>query len=833
MATYKNIGTSNFTTAANWAVVKAYNETETAIQALTTTPVAAPNYTATTETADGVLVKFSTRANVAGTITCQLYNVTTATVVATQTIDVTDLGITDFTVNYIGCWYYFKFASTVALTSGQNYAVRLSATTGAVWAWRSTANNWNVGIVTTTTGTPTTADVLIVTGEQTGSGTYNSFTVTMDNTATTSWGNIYVGSRGTLDWGTTASTAYYLKLVGNFYWGKNSVVNIGTAGTPMPSTSTASIEFVCASASQYGIVSYGTITTYGATKNVSTKLAANAAIAATTLTTSTSTSWKSGDVIAIAGTTQTSTQAEKRTLSVDAAGTTLTITAGLTNAHGGVAPVQADIINLTRNVKIFGNSTTNVTYIYFPAGGADVSFNYTEIYFCGTNVSTRSTFEIQSAANFTVNYCSMYDSSATTNGLTINRTTIGTISITYHVGYNMSSAINIPAAITQTTWTIDNCIIIRGSMPINDVGGTLTNCIVANAGTANGCTIYELSATAGTINGLTAYGNAGRGFLIYTGGTISNLTVWRNTDYGILINSLSAIAQIGQMLMIDTFTAFGNGLCAVAPTGVNCPVIVKNGTITGGTTLVQPYGFFLGLGSNESVYFVNCTSSGNSTADIGLGSTNFTNFVNCTFSSGVESINSANLTINYEGYSVSSVNHQGITGNNKDWQRNGTIQTDTTIYNLGSPSIRLTPTNATFKLYHKPIKIAVTAGQACTVSVYVRKSVVGDGTAYNGNQPRLILRQNPLAGFTTDTVLDTATNAANGAWLQLSGTTSTVAYDCVLEFYVDCDGTLGWVNIDDWNTTTNVNTKGTGYWDFGQPFINSYFSGQKSYTFVG
>lgn len=80
------------------------------------------------------------------------------------------------------------------------------------------------------------------------------------------------------------------------------------------------------------------------------------------------------------------------------------------------------------------------------------------------------------------------------------------------------------------------------------------------------------------------------------------------------------------------------------------------------------------------------------------------------------------------------------------------------------------------------LKTSVASGATATISVYVRKSSAGDGTAYTGNQPRLIVRKNLAAGITSDTVLATAA-AATGSWEQLSGTTIAVSEDCSLEFF--------------------------------------------------
>jgi hypothetical protein len=179
-------------------------------------------------------------------------------------------------------------------------------------------------------------------------------------------------------------------------------------------------------------------------------------------------------------------------------------------------------------------------------------------------------------------------------------------------------------------------------------------------------------------------------------------------------------------------------------------------------------------------------------------------------------------------------NYQNVNSTFKSYDIYGILQSDTTFYNTASPSLRMTPNNATWKLRHIPNRLAVSSGDSPIISVYVRKSVAGDGTAYNGNQPRLMLRNNYQGGITADTALATATNSANGSWQQLTGTVPTVTRDCVIEFYVDCDGTLGWINVDDWNTTYLKDTRGLKYWYYGTPFVQTNYSSvqQVSSTFI-
>jgi hypothetical protein len=94
--------------------------------------------------------------------------------------------------------------------------------------------------------------------------------------------------------------------------------------------------------------------------------------------------------------------------------------------------------------------------------------------------------------------------------------------------------------------------------------------------------------------------------------------------------------------------------------------------------------------------------------------------------------------------------------------------------------------------------VAVRSGTTKTITIRVRKSVVGDGAAYNGTiQPYVWLPPNGNLGpqFSGVTVM-TASNAANGAWETLTYTTPVCNDDSVLQFWVYQNGTTGWVNWD-------------------------------------
>jgi hypothetical protein len=142
-----------------------------------------------------------------------------------------------------------------------------------------------------------------------------------------------------------------------------------------------------------------------------------------------------------------------------------------------------------------------------------------------------------------------------------------------------------------------------------------------------------------------------------------------------------------------------------------------------------------------------------------------------------------------------SHDHNQVRGVDKSWFHNGSIETDTTpIAGHTQPYQLLSPSDAKFRLQSGRKCAAIQAGATPTFSVYIYKTA-----AYNGHQPRLMLAENYGAFGTAsgDTVLATAT-VGTGSWEHLSGAAPTTLEDTVLCTYVDVDGTVGGVDIDDW-----------------------------------
>lgn len=820
MATLANNSTGNFTTAATWSLIDAASllDSETNTTTSTTAFVSSSNFTPGAITIDGIAIKVSARSGApSGTFSVRLFNSTLAAAVAgtTVTINVTDIVAVNTSTN--SGWVFFKFAAPVLLVAVTNYNVQITSSVNAqVTLYRdATAANWSRFLRTSTTQAPAAADVLYVLGERTGAGTGSSFTVTMNNTTSaTTFGEIQVAGRGTLDWGTAASTNYYLKIAGNLSVYNNAVYQQGTAATPVPSTSTAKLEFANASNVQFGVEVRlgGTFKTGGNPITNSALLAADAAAAATSLTTNVSTGWKSGDSIAIASTTRTRTEAEAKSLTADASGTSLTI-AALTNAHGGTSPVQAELINLTRNVSIFGTSTVNQAYINIVSTSV-VDIQATEMYNMGSATALKRGIDI----------------GTTTGSCTINNSSIHDFVVTSSFGINVSAAANNNITFTNTdmyaiagngvNWgsssvaavanTINNIIVIAAGqaaaavgLNLSDAGGTITN-ITGTSCQGPGITLTDSSNTLavfGTLSNWMAHSNSTIGISFSAVQSINNtptptvttLTAWRNGSTGInLSNAFN--------LTLDTMTGFGNATANLGLGGTETDnITLKNGTFNAGTTLTCPVGLNV-TGSCHEIYVDNTTfgsTTTHATADVNVGVSLVSVRIvlrNCVRSSATKFAGQGNFT---EGSFIASARDQQTSGSHSVAKRFGTTAPDTVIFNYGSPSSRMTPNTVGQKLQGVARKAAVPSGQTVTVSVWVRKSAAGDGTAYTGNQPRLLLLADPAIGVNTTTVLATA-SAATGVWEQLTATTPAATDDAVFQFAIDCDGTAGWVNTDDW-----------------------------------
>lgn len=832
MATLLSAATGNFTASGTWALCDATAnlDSEAGSTASTTSYVPANGATGTqfapgAITVDGIALKVSSKTS-GGTLTVDLYNNTIAGQVAGSevTIDVADV--------LAGGWVFIKFASSILLLAANNYIVQIkTSTTGTVTLFRNaTASNWSRQLRTTTNQAPAATDQLIIAGEHTGSGTGNSFTVTMNETASTVYGStsfsqsITANRRATLAYGTSASTAYKLQYTGVFRVNDGGTLTIGAIGSAMPSTSSGTLQFDCTANVDTGlyIAPGGTFTVRGNPLSfVKTLLAANASAAATSLTTADSTGWLNGDNLCLASTSRTNSECETKALTAGASGTTLTISA-ITSAHNGTSPTQAEVGNLTRNVKILGESTSLQGYVVFDTTSV-IDIQYAEFKNLGSgNASKRGIDCAITTGTCNFQYNSIWDG-AIASSLAWNQSagTAANITFSNNIVYNVIGTGPITIAATSGINNIyDNNLLIHlqnsAAFSIADVGGTITNNTAVGGNT--GFVVSEV-AVIGTFSGNTGHSAQGSNFTFssLTGGIISNSTSWRsNFTAGIQIN--------GQVsgVTFDGIVSFGNNTTDIN-LSFSSNLTFNNITLNGDTTFSTASGIaFTATAPTPDILITNSdfgTVTGIKTAhtqDILILSTAYPQITlhNTKLASSTEV---GSQTSMLSGSYIRSQKHDQTAGNHKAFLKYGTLTIDTTIFD-SSPSERLTPNTAGSKLPSSSFFAAVDNAGTATVSVKVRESIAGDGTDYNGSRIRLIVKKNVAAGISADTVLATATVASEGAFETISGTTASVTDDCVLEFFVDCDGTTGWANIDTWVGPTAKSTLGEKYWKDGNFF---------------
>ncbi len=833
MAVLAAAADGNLTSSSTWRLVDStsYLNSETGSETLTTaySGTRSSAFTPGAITIDAIYVKLASRVGTTGTMSVSLYNNTGAADVAGTevTINMNDLPA----VSSDGTWICFKFGSSVTLAGATSYSVQAkTSSSGQCSLYRDgTADNISRALRTTTTQAPTTGDDMIISGEWTAAATVTSRTVTMNSTAATDYGSnttslvtpaLSISSNGTLTCGTTAATNYVLRLSGYLKVVGGGTLNYGTSGTPMPRDSTAVLEFDCAADGDFGVYisNVGTANLYGLSrtsgKNITRCLLnTDEAASSTSLGVDTDTGWLSGDSIAIASTTQTRTQSETRVLNGNAGASSMDITAGLTNAHSGTSPTQAEVILLTRNVKVRSVSSTSMTFFYINIG-ATVNMEWVEFRYIGGVNSPKRGVDISTSSSggtFSMSYCSIYNTESTS--LIINNGNATNITINDLVSYNNATAFSHTGTLSTSNTALTDLLFMTCTA-CTFTGSGLASLdgfvVIGNSATT---TIGGIAAAGATFDNITVHSANGFAFSQFFGSNnmVTNVNCWRNTAAGFQFSTNAS------NIVIDGLVLFGNTTTNLGFTGTVGNIMIYGLVSNGDTSFATTNGIGVTMSSNQIITNVILhspdlsTVSGIKTAhtnDINMLSQAYNNIDilldNPKLGAATEILNRTSMPLYYSNpmyASIRAMRKDQTDGNNIAWLSNCIHTVDTTIFNTASPSLRITPSSATIKADSNFFSVNVNDGQTCTPTVYVRKSVSGDGAAYNGNQPRLILLRNDAMGITANTVIDTSTASGDGAFEALTGTTATVIDSGVLQFMIDLDGTVGWVNIDDFSAT--------------------------------
>jgi hypothetical protein len=840
MAIRAACASTNFLTSTTWALVDqssttgvGYLNSETGADTLTTaysgTVSSVFSWSSGAPTIDGIGLKISNRTGTTGTLSVHLEVATVEVTGTAVTVNMSDIpAIVTGDVN--GGWTFFKFAAPVALSNSTSYSVAAKTSTGSMCnVYRDgTTDNMSRYLRTTTTGAMATGDDFIITREWTAAGTSTARTVTMDALASsitdygaastsqvTPSGSICDG--GTLAYGTTAATAYYLRQSGHLIVYLGGTLSIGTTGGgEIPRDSSALLNFDCGANVDFGLIvrNGGTFNAQGLSrtsgKNIfkcllNTDEAANS----TSLGVDTDTGWLDNDAIAVASTTRTSTQCESGLMNGNANASDLTVDGfggaggGVANAHSGTAPTQAEVILLTRNVQIFGASASLQSFILIQPT-AVIDIDWTEIKWMGSNTANQRGINVNTTTgSCSIQFSSLHDFSVTNSvGIHVTSATFNNFTFSSNVTFNIDNVhLNISAGTSGTSITCDSNIFMKNVsvtnlITYNDVGGVFTNNI-ATGGASTGFSISE-TAVVGTLSGITAHSNAGGGASINCiSSIVGSITSWRNGAAGLTpTNSFSVV--------FNTVTLFGNTTTNLDLGTGEANLTFNSLTSNGDTTFSTTNGIIVGTQRNVSPIYIN-SGDFSTVAGIKTAHTNDINFsligtyvamyLNNTKLGAATEI--ASLTTNAtEGSFISSQKHDQTAALHKTFKKYGILLIETGTVHTGSQSVKMTPNTASKKLESGSFLAAVASGATVTPSIYVYE----DGT-YNGARARLIVKRNDAIGITSDTVLDTRTGAADATWELMTGTTASATDDGVMEFIVDCDGTAGNVYIDSASVT--------------------------------
>lgn len=847
------VADGNLTAAATWGLADATGtliSTNTGTTTLTVAVLDSATFTPGAITVVGVALRLGSRAagSPSNTVTVTLRNSTDAVNVISVTANVSDLPVSATGAANEGGWHYFKFSAAQLLIAGKAYLIRvnLSATTTAVaLCTNGVANNWQRVLVTSTTQAPVAGDDMYL--AQTLDGAANPATVTarsvtMDSTAATDYGrastNTYTPSLSiskacTLVYDTGALN-YILRQSGSLVVFASGTLAMGTVATPCPRTATYVLEFDNAADGQFGLIirNLGNLTAQGQSRTaaksfVQCKLNGDEAAAQTTLSVDIDTGWLSGDEIVIAPTGTTSAQFEKRTLNGNAAATTIDITAGLTNAHSGTSPTQAEIILITHFVKIRSVSSTNMSFTQYDATSV-VDMDWVEFQYLGVQFTPVGLAINTTTGSFALSFACIKDGDASpiTTATNADNFSIQDLTLTGNSTLTNTAGIAISAT-TGTNWSLKRITSIGGGQSggshfnMSDLNGTIQDLVCAGGSFGAGINLQDIVGFNWTVAGFTGHslGSSIPAILCSVAGvkdgTFTNVNVWRNG--GGFTGGIHFTGCVLMGLTLDTGKIFGNSgagiMCRANNTQVS-GLVCKSIDFAGDTTNAQPRGVHIDPNGPASILpdwrFENCTfgvTSGimvaHSTADFDIlsaGNSYVTiTLINCKLASATEVTTTALPNTNNGSY-IRSLQHDQ-TVNHKIWARWGTVNYETATVDVAPAAIKMTPSSASVKLDSsantrgRGFVVPIDSGQSVTISVRVQKNV-----AYNGNQPRLIRKSAPQLGFLTDAVLATMVGGA-GVYETLSAATGAVSALGVLEFVVDCDGTLGDAFVDTWVAT--------------------------------
>lgn len=817
------------------------SDSEAANTALTTSYVTSSTFTPGAISIDGILVKLaSVAASPTGTMSIAL-DQGGSTVANTEIIvNVSDLPSCSAASNE-GGWFLVKFGVTVTLAGATAYSVKgKTSSASQVNLYSSATTNWSRLLRTTTTQAPGTTDSVIIVGEWTAAATMTSRTATMDRVSNSNLlgtnnasGAVNIGKGGTLQYSTSASTNYYLRLgtgtiVADLIVYNGGTLNIGTSGTKVPITSTAVLEFNITAGqadNKTGVFvrNGGTWNAYGIGAGSNpiaawSMLTADVAAAGTVLHPADTTGWSNGDVVCITSTTRTTTDCESKTTSTIDSSTQVTLTAGVTVAHSGTGRTAGEVGNITRNVKVRSTQSTMAS-----TGGmyavvrdtAQVSLSHVEMSaFSGFAVGTRGVAiftDTSAGGSCTIDRCTFHD--CRNGGYFLEGLATGsTVQLTRLVLYNMAAvtANGVAVQVAQPTSgvpvldTILVCLCGNTGLSASAVGFTLRNFTLAGAQGSFAITASQSGNgnVLGSWYGVTVHSSVG-GLTIgginassVVGTPAAPMKVWRNssTSSGLAI---SGVAKT-DLITIESPLCFGNGAANLTLTVGQ--FLIRNATLDGDASFSVTTNM---LASSGVFVFQNlsCSPTVAATTDItapGSGMSHCYVYGGSLAGTTAVTGQTSGVPTSISFVRLHNVTVGGVAGCYRAYCRNGTIFNEGTQLNTGggTRSWKMTPNSATVKLlFPDPLfpgvmqtyLAAYTGANPASIAV----PIYNDGSGGSGGAVRLVIPggyADGVGAVGTDLV---ATTTTTGAWTTLTISNIQPTSDCVIFWFVDCDTTCG------------------------------------------
>lgn len=667
---------------------------------------------------------------------------------------------------------------------------------------------WSAGASWTGAAVPAEGDTVII---------LNGDTITIDQNITvgadTATAAIDVASGGKLSLPSTVAADYTLTLKGDLKVSSGGTLEIGTVANPIPAARIFTIKLnysATLAEGEFGLKNYGDMIIQGdPARTTVTKcmLNADAAADATGLTSDVSTGWKDNDDIAIASTTRTWTEAENGKMNGNAVGTALTIdgfagaAGGIQYAHSGTSPTQAEIINLTRNIKITSYNTSYRGYVCCYVGSTS-DVDYVEFYMIGYNATYKHGIEIRTTGVGDTNfaYCSVWGKAASNYPFYLYQAQNAVIDNCVIYYTDEEFFVNYSHDITITNCIImkipDYGLYLRQYLDYTITGNTITSC--------NGYAFYlnYIGTPLTQFSNNIAHSNNSVGFNIYASRCdISNLTSWRNNLEGL------QTAMGTSLLNVSNITLFGNGYENLSLYGY--VHIFDNITLNKDASYSTLYGISIANGADIVIKDSSLGDIvGHTNGDLRFVANNFNTIkvLNTKLSSATKV---AGIDDAIGGSYVQCEDLNQVQYADKAWYKYGVVERDSTTKKTNTYATRFDYLWASDDWLEYEVEIPVKDGESVVVSAWLRKNA----SYTSANRPKI-----KLSGMGITDTEDQMSNVTD-TWerVTVSGTpTRTGLAKLTIMTYLTNAGASAWVDFDATGVTQPVlNTLTGDFWADG------------------